>query len=98
MLNWGPWNFNQATVDIIKHHHNPDQASKDDLALPIIYLADSICMMIGIGVGADGLAYRYHQDIVDRLNFSDIDLQLTIAEFWEKLKNIEELVQLSGGN
>jgi len=54
--------------------------------------------MIGIGVGADGLAYRYHQDIVDRLNFSDIDLQLTIAEFWEKLKNIEELVQLSGGN
>ncbi len=92
------WNFNQATVDIIKNHHNPDRSSSDDLTLPIIYLADSICMMIGIGVGADGLAYRYHQDIVDRLNFSDIDLQMTIAEFWEKLKSIEELVQLSGGN
>ena len=92
------WNFNQTTVDIIKNHHNPDQASSDDLALPIIYLADSICMMIGIGVGADGLAYRYHQDIVDRLNFSDVDLQNTIADFWEKLKSIEEFVQLSGGH
>jgi len=92
------WNFNQVTVDIIKNHHNPDQASSDDMALPIIYLADSICMMIGIGVGADGLAYRYHQDIVDRLNFSDIDLQITIADFWEKLKSIEDLVQLSGGS
>jgi HD-like signal output (HDOD) protein len=92
------WNFNQATIDIIRLHHNPDLAPADDPALPIIYLADSICMMVGVGVGADGLAYRYHQDIVDRLDFSDIDLQITIAEFWEKLKSIEELVRLSGGN
>ena len=92
------WNFNKATIDIIRYHHDPDQGSSDDLSLPIIYLADSICMMVGVGVGADGLAYRYHQDIVDRLNFSDIDLQFTIAEFWEKLKSIEELVRLSGGN
>ena len=92
------WNFNQATIDIIRNHHDPDRGPVDDLSLPIIYLADSICMMIGIGVGADGLAYRYHQDIVDRLNFSDIDLQITIADFWEKLKSIEDLVRLSGGN
>jgi putative nucleotidyltransferase with HDIG domain len=92
------WNFSKATVDIIRNHHDPYQSSSDDLSLPIVYLADSICMMIGMGVGADGLAYRYHQDIVDRLNFSDIDLQKTIAEFWEKLKSIEDLVRLSGGN
>jgi len=55
-------------------------------------------MMIGVGVGVDGLAYRYQQDIVDKLNFSDIDLQKTIADFWENLKSIEELVNLSGGN
>lgn len=92
------WNLSQATVDIIKNHHNPYHASSDDLSLPIIYLADSICMMIGVGVGADGLAYRYHQDILDLLNFSDIDLQKTIADFWEKLKMIENLVNFSGDN
>jgi len=92
------WNFNPAMVDIIRNHHDPDKAPPDDLSIPIVYLADSICMMIGIGVGSDGLAYRYHQDIVNRLNFSDIDLQKTIANFWGKIKAIEELVNLSKGD
>ena len=92
------WNFNPAMVDIIRNHHDPDKAPPDDLSIPIVYLADSICMMIGIGVGSDGLAYRYHQDIVDRLNFSDIDIQKTIANFWGKIKDVEELVTLSKGD
>jgi putative nucleotidyltransferase with HDIG domain len=92
------WNFNPAMVNIIRNHHDPDKAPPEDLSIPIVYLADSICMMIGIGVGSDGLAYRYHQDIVDRLHFSDIDLQKTIADFWEKIKDVEELVNLSKGD
>jgi putative nucleotidyltransferase with HDIG domain len=92
------WHFSDSMVDTIRNHHTPERSSSTDLTLPIIYLADTICMMIGVGVGADGLAYRYQQDIVDKLNFSDIDLQKTIADFWEKLKSIEELVKLSGGN
>jgi len=92
------WNFSPAMVDIIRNHHDPDKAPPDNLSIPIVYLADSICMMIGIGVGSDGLAYRYHQDIVDRLNFSDIDLQKTIASFWGKIKSVEELINLSKGD
>jgi len=92
------WNFSPAMVDIIRNHHRPDKAPPDDLSIPIVYLADSICMMIGVGVGSDGLAYRYYQDVVDRLNFSDIDIQKTIAGFWEKLKGVEELVNLSQGD
>lgn len=92
------WSFNPAMVDIIRYHHDPDKGPADDLSLPIIYLADSICMMIGVGVGADGLAYRYQQTIVDRLKITDVDLQQTIADFWGKLNSIEELIKLSGGN
>jgi len=92
------WNFSSAMVNIIRNHHNPDRASADDLSVPIVYLADSICMMIGIGVGSDGLSYRHHQDALDRLNFTEVDLQITIAEFWEKLKDVEELVNLSQGD
>jgi len=92
------WNFDSHMVDIIRNHHDPDKAPPDDLSIPVVYLADSICMMIGIGVGSDGLAYRYHQDIVDRLNFSDIDLQETIANFWGKIKAVEELINLSKGD
>lgn len=89
------WNFSPEMVDIIRNHHTPEKGAKDDLALPIIYLADSVCMMIGVGGGVDGLSYRYQQDVMDRLNFSDIDLQKTIAEFWEQLRDVEALIQLS---
>ncbi len=92
------WNFNPAMVNIIRKHHNPDQASPHDLSIPIVYLADSLCMMIGVGVGADGLAYKYHQDVVDLLQLSDIDLQKTIANFWGRIKEVEELVNLSKGD
>lgn len=89
------WNFSPATVDIIRNHHHPDKAPADNLSIPIVYVADCICMMLGKGVGSDGLAYRYYQDVVDRLHFSEIDLQKTIASFSEKLKEIEEMVNLS---
>ncbi|HUU41167.1 MAG TPA: HDOD domain-containing protein [Desulfatiglandales bacterium] len=91
------WNFSPDMVNIIRNHHSPDKSPPKDLSVPIVYLADSICMMIGVGVGSDGLAYRYHQDVMNRLNFSDIDLQKTIVNFWEKLKSVEELVNLSAG-
>jgi len=91
------WDFNPATVNIIRNHHDPNKAAMNDLSIPVVYLADSICMMIGIGVGSDGLSYRYYQDVIDRLQVTDIDIQFIIADFWEKLKSIEELVSLSGG-
>lgn len=92
------WNFSPDMVDIIRNHHTPEKNLGNDLALPIIYLADTVCMMVGIGGGADGLSYRYHQDVVDRLNFSDVDLQNTIVEFREQLKDVEELIKMSQGD
>jgi len=88
------WHFSPAMVNIIRNHHHPDKAPADDLSVPIVYVADCICMMMGKDVGADGLAYRYYQDVVDRLHFSEIDIQKTIADFREKLEEIEEMINL----
>jgi len=91
------WDFDPAMVNIIRNHHDPNKAAVNDLSIPVVYLADSICMMIGIGVGSDGLCYRYYQNVIDRLHVTEIDMQFIIADFWEKLKIVEDLVSLSGG-
>ncbi len=91
------WNFSPAMVDIIRHHHSPDQAVVDPVAVSVVHLADCICMMIGTGVGADGLAYKYDTEAAATLNVTASELQLAIAFYWEKIKAIEELVSLSGG-
>ena len=61
----------------------------------IVYLADTLCMMMGIGLGSDGLAYRFHKDIVERLELTERDFQEIIAGFGEKLQQVEQLVSLT---
>jgi putative nucleotidyltransferase with HDIG domain len=89
------WGFSPLMIQVIRNHHISELSSLEDLSLPIVYLSDSICMMMGIGGGLDGLAYRYHQEVVDRLHFSDRDLQETIANFQEKFRGIEDWIHLS---
>jgi len=50
--------------------------------------------MMGIGVGSDGLAYRFHQEIVKRLNLTEKDFQDVIARFAEKIEQIESMVRI----
>lgn len=91
------WRFSDAMVDIIRHHHDPGGVGPEEPALSIVYLSDCICMMMGIGLGSDGLAYRFYPRVADRLRFSDADLQRTMIGLKEKLKTVEELVSFSKG-
>lgn len=91
------WRFSGAMVEIIRNHHDPERATPEDLSLPIVYLGDCICMMLGVALGSDGLAYRYYSQVVDRLHFSEADLQRTMIRFREKLPTVEELVSVSKG-
>lgn len=91
------WRFGKDMVDIIRDHHNPDRVPLEDLSVPIVYLSDCICMMMGIGLGSDGLAYRFYPQVADRLRFTAADLQRIMIRFREKLKSVEELITLSKG-
>jgi putative nucleotidyltransferase with HDIG domain len=86
------WNFSGRMVDIIRNHHLGNGWSEDDTELATVYVADTLCMIMGIGVGSDGLAYRFHPAVVQRLHLNDIDLQMMMASFGEKLHELEDLL------
>jgi len=89
------WRFNETLADLIRNHHTPDKASPQDVSLPIVYLGDCICMMLGIGLGSDGLAYRYYAQAADRLHFTEADWQRSMIGLREKLATVEALVGLA---
>jgi len=89
------WNFSPEMVEIIQNHHQPQKSSICEIESSIVYLADTICMMMGIGGGLDGLAYRFHEEVVKRLEFTERDLQEIMAMFGEKLQHVESLVSMS---
>jgi putative nucleotidyltransferase with HDIG domain len=89
------WNFSPKMVEIIQNHHQPQKSSISEMESSIVYLADTICMMMGVGGGSDGLAYRFHKKVVKRLQFTERELQEIMAMFGEKLQHVESLVSQS---
>ncbi len=86
------WKFSPKMVEIIRNHHHPDESLESYLETAIVYMADTLCMMMGIGVGSDGLAYRFHHDVVKRLELTQRDFQEIIAGFGEKLQQVESII------
>jgi putative nucleotidyltransferase with HDIG domain len=85
------WNLPTQLLDAISHHHNP-LAAKEGRGLAFaVHLADYTVMMMGIGIGRDGLQYALEPAAVEYYDFNEstIDrLTLMIPEFIETSKNM----------
>ena len=49
------WNFPQELTLAIGFHHNPDEAKGRPLLAVITYLADNVCLRLGVGLARGGL-------------------------------------------
>jgi len=88
------WSFSEKLIYMIRHHHLTNESARQDPETTLIYLADIICMMMGICTGTDGLSYRFYGDVLKRINLSEKDLQGIIAETSENQQKIEHLLKL----
>jgi putative nucleotidyltransferase with HDIG domain len=89
------WKFSPRMIKIIRYHHMTDEKMKKDPDIAAVYLADCICMMIGGGVGSDGLSYRFQDQVMEELGITAEDLSLIIAEFVVNLQEIEALLKVA---
>ena len=89
------WQFSDKMIYIIKNHHLADPAARSDLETCIVYVADTICMMIGVGMGHDGLAYRFYKEVLDALCISERELQEIIAGFGADMQKVQDLFQVT---
>jgi len=87
------WNFSPKMIAIISNHHLSAGPEHQDFETELVYLADMVCMMMGIGGGADGLAYRFHTAVMTHLNISPSDIEEIIAGFGTKLQEVEALIR-----
>ncbi len=88
------WKFSPKMVKIIRHHHLTDASMVKDKEIAVVYLADCICMMIGIGVGSDGLAYRFNDAAMKELGISPDDISMIIADFAMNMQEVEDLLNV----
>ena len=88
------WKFSPRMVKIIRNHHLSDISMVRDKEIATVYLADCICMMIGIGVGSDGLAYRFNEQAMKALGMDADDISRVIARFAVNMQEVEDLLKV----
>ncbi|WP_286822330.1 HDOD domain-containing protein [Desulfobacter sp. UBA2225] len=89
------WKFSPRMVGIIRNHHLSSETMVRDKDLAVVYLSDCICMMMGMGVGADGLAYRFHPQAMDHIGISAEDTLKIIADFACRMDAVEMLLKVA---
>lgn len=73
------WSFPPALVNAVRWHHDPDSAGKTDTLVDIVHVANILCLMIGIGVGREGLCYKPSPLATKRLGLRTNDLEMVAS-------------------
>ncbi|MCR4425622.1 MAG: HDOD domain-containing protein [Firmicutes bacterium] len=89
------WNLPQVLVEAIRHHHDPEQADSDGrLHACAVHIADAVCLMMGVGVGGDGLRYRLSTGALAALGLEGSDIQSLVADMVPALRDLESYLDI----
>jgi len=67
------WNLPPELVDAIYHHHSPEESKVSPKLTSIVHVANSLCLMLGWGIGADGLLYPLSDFALQNLGIDNLD-------------------------
>ncbi len=88
------WNLPASLIDAIKFHHRPSQAGEGAVLASAVHVADAAIMMLGIGIGKDGLQYDLDPVACERMGWSEAnmkDLLERVIPFIEEADNFIRL-------
>ena len=92
------WNFPTILVETIKYHHSPEAALKADCEdiklISIVHIADSLTMMLGNGIGSDGMMYSLELKSLEHLGIAQqaASIENLIAEMTELNNEINAMI------
>jgi len=69
------WGLPAGIVSAVRWHHNPDAADETSTLIDIVHVANVLCLMIGIGVGREGLQYKPSPEVTKRLGIKSANLE-----------------------
>ncbi|MBL8086737.1 MAG: HDOD domain-containing protein [Chthonomonas sp.] len=87
------WNFPKEIVNAIKYHHDPDACEDRTLLVDCVHFGDYITMLMGFGLGGDGMQYRFCESTLERLGIEPDDLDDVISEFVTQYEAYEKMFE-----
>ena len=84
------WKLPEVIVRCVRYHHEPGQLEPSESLVDTVYLANSVCLLLGIGLGSDGLSYRANDVVMHRYNLEETDLEIVGVQMMTELKGVEQ--------
>ena len=84
------WSLPPSIVNAVRWHHSPESADGADTMVDIIHVANVLCLMIGVGVGRDGLQYRPSEEVVERLGLEPYHLEKVASQVLQWLNELSQ--------
>lgn len=81
------WHFPEEIVNAIEFHHKPDNAQNFDLA-SIVHIADVASLMLGLGLGVDGLYYKINEKAFDLIELNKEDFEKILGKITDAIAKI----------
>ncbi len=78
------WNLPVPLVEAIAFHHEPTKTGENARLTALVHIADAVCMMMGIGLGGDGLCYPVFSEALSLLGVQ----QGIIEELIDRLSDL----------
>lgn len=85
------WKLPAPIVHCIRWHHDPGHLDPFDPLVDVVHLANCTCLLMGIGLGEDGLYCRADGGAMERLGLHERDIEVIGAQTLDDLKRVEEL-------
>ena len=87
------WGFSSKMSYIIANHHLQAPPARKDIETSIVYLAEAICMLVGICAESDVCAYNHYDEAVALLHITEGDIDRFIIAFLENREKVDALLK-----
>lgn len=84
------WSLPENIVHAVRWHHAPEKFGSFDIMLDVVHVANVLCLMIGIGVGREGLLHEPSPVVTRRLGLEPLHLEKVASQ---TLQWVSELSQ-----
>lgn len=86
------WNLPDNLVKTIAFHHNPSNAGEFAKTASAVHIADAAMMMLGQGVGKDGLQYKLDPQAFTLLGLNENGMNDLIERMTVQIKELESFI------
>lgn len=91
------WKLPDPIVRCIRYHHDPSLLDTPDHLVDAVYLANCVCLLLGLGLGEDGLFYRADEEVIRRHGLAENDLEAIGLAIMTDLKRVEQMFDNTAG-